>query len=445
VPIGEANRGGLGKVAIAGIVAGAVVLTFLIYLLWFCRRAKTRARIRAEQEKDKTTTASATNGNGDQSGITSSKDGASPVEADTNAVVEADGNELPPPAELDAAKEFSELPDATGTLAGFFKEVELDSSAEHLFEMEGSPVSPTLLASANPTPGSSSNPGSSSTPASSSRVTPMSRTSGTPPSTRGINETIASGVSSLGSMQDTLPPLPRIPIEARSSRGVRDRLNGIEVPPASPIPQTPLEFYGGQVPEWRWRDAQIRNVEHRLQQSANRLLVPQARSAEIEEFSAPPPAYEEKDKSLFEEADQNSQPEQQFPDKKRDKGKQPEVQKILEPRTKPNIRVDTGNPQVTHLGVLPSPSPAVLASPIPKTPAEYYGKRAAIPSSQLRDEEGADAVGVSKEENAPTMIVSPVSPTAPEDSPTSPEPLQESSQKNTKPQSDHKDTGEKDK
>jgi hypothetical protein len=263
----------LNNLSIAGIVCGVASLLLAMAVLWFCYW-KAKIKVNLKRSKDETVdTERGSDANEDTSSTTSTEDRINHVEVSTNTLHEADGTGLRLAVEIDG-NAFNELPDATGTLAGFFKEAELDSANEkQVFEMEGSLVNIDLLSKSISPNNNASATGNASRDTNETSTlpisTPLSRTLTRPPSNE---STMQAGVSTLNNGRDRIPPLPQIPIESRSPRAVRDRLNGLDVLPASPIPQTPLEFYGSNIPESRWREAQLEAMEQRMLRDRNRPL-----------------------------------------------------------------------------------------------------------------------------------------------------------------------------
>jgi hypothetical protein len=392
---GTQTKSALGAI-IGGVVGGVILLLALLYFC--CRKASVNVKIKFGKGKDEATDTRSTDPNDTESTPTSPDEEVKPIEVPANAIHEVDGTGLSPPVEMDG-KTFTELPDQSGTLAGYFKEVELDASNEkRVFEMEGSPVNIDLLKKSQPplSDATSGNTGSDTT-ANTSRTTntPLSIPSRSQGLYSSNESTMASGVSSLSSGRDTVPPLPQIPIESRSSRGIRDRLNGVEVPPASPIPQTPLEFYGNRIPESRWKEAKIKAIQQKLG-NRNQLAVPTTDIAGDREspsaLPAPPPDYVEKDRSLFQQQNSRSVPQIQTNFEKEEKRKMPRQ------ATKQDF---------SHLGVLPEPSSPIAASPIPKTPREYYRQPVTI-SGVLSKQSGTPRA--QPEVNIPSFAVTPASP-----------------------------------
>lgn len=353
----------LSRVAIAGIAAGISTLALIIAIVWYmCRRSKIKNRANSEGGKNTSTSSTALGSSvdNDQASPDSMDDETKLVEADTNVVLEADSNPLsPPPVEMDG-KQFSELPDATGTLGGYFREVELDGNEKKVYEMEGSLVDIDLLKVS----ASRSSPSSYAvSEVRTATTSPASVPSLTPGTAISAESTLDSGVSSISSSEntrDTIGPLPRfVPTESRSSKAVRDRLNGLDVPPASPIPQTPLEFYGGVIPEARWREAQIRAVEQRLLRDRIRPIASVGEIVEADDDdSAAPPAYEEKDSILFGDGDVKAPLNQADEANTGKTQERPVISKLLIPK-------------VGEAG----PSTPTPASPIPRTPLRFYGRQ----------------------------------------------------------------------
>jgi hypothetical protein len=234
------------KVAIAAIVGGAIggclILAAFLYFLYL----KAKVQIFFRKDKDDTTDARLSEPNDSR-------------HTPASLAHEVDGNGLPLLAEMDG-KIFTELP------AGYFKDVELDGANERLvFEMEDSMVNLDLLSKSNSSPGSSTGANANASPSTSAN-------------------------------RNTNTPL------SCSSSGVHDRLNGREVPPASPIPQTPLEFYSDQIRRSGRREARLQATQQKLGHDRNRLAVPTIDTAEDHVSpSASPSEHEEKDRSLFQE------------------------------------------------------------------------------------------------------------------------------------------------
>jgi hypothetical protein len=390
------------KVAIAGIIGGAIggCLVLAVFLYFCCRKAKIKVNIAVGKRKDDTTDTRSSEAKDGQSTPTSPDDEVNPIEAPTNVIHEVDGTGLPPPVEMDA-KTVNELPDQSGTLAEYYKEAELDGTNEKpIFEMEGSPVKRDLASNAGPSPSSSDSANvSPDTSASGSRITnnPLSIQTRFKGLHDSIESTVISGVSSLSSGRDTVPPLPQIPIESRSSRGVRDRLNGHEIPPASPIPKTPLEFYGNQIPESRWREAKIHAIQQKLGRERYRLVDPTINISDDDiSSSSSPPDHEEKDRSLSQKQNDRSLPP---------------INTKVEKIEKEKMPLTTRKSDFSHLGVLPEPGPnSPIASPIPKTPLEYYRQPPSLPLFQSTRTGKSPA---KRETDHPSFTVTPATPSSP--------------------------------
>jgi hypothetical protein len=371
----------LSPVAIAGIVTGAIFFLLILLLIFICRRAKVRISVKTGNKEELTTKNSHMTDIMDRSG--SEDDEPTPVEAPVNIISEADSKSLPPPVEL-GSLQIQEMPNDTDAYRGHFKPAELQSPAP-VFEMEGSPTS--ALESSAATGAKSGTSSKCSTPSQLSTHPSSNAISITPESTT---------FSSEG--KDTIAPLPVvprivIPVETKSSSAVRDRLRGIEVPPPSPIPQTPLEYYGGVVPESRWKQAQKRAVQKGIERERarreERMITAMNGSAsgdnsgvrveerpnvvvhvrDIEDSSED----EERDGELLPAYDDinrsKRQPKSGYADEKAEAKKKNQKKEKDQNKQKSSAQQPSLGLQIPNLTISSEQTPA---SPIPRTPLRFY-------------------------------------------------------------------------
>jgi hypothetical protein len=221
-PLNNITNHPVSKAAVAGIVAGTVIPVVLAALAayFFClRRRRTKARLEEEarlkrEAEEATLAAKVESPTESPQSMTEISTSESPLsasntvhgrvhEADSSVVHESGGSPLAKPPEPAV-----ELPDSSGSLGGFYWK-----DGEMLHEMQGTPVH---LDSDTPESWKS---GGSSTLYGSSGPTPPHAEAG--PSSGPPAYSAAGGLVIPGSVHRSGSP-----------------------PPASPIPQTPLEFYG---------------------------------------------------------------------------------------------------------------------------------------------------------------------------------------------------------
>jgi hypothetical protein len=375
---------------IAGAVSGGLGLLLAI-LLCFCIVSRKRKQKRKLRETPSPDSPSAIE--------------AKLVEADSGTVHEMPSRLSTERVEMDSKSIVNELPDYNGTLGGHYKPVELDPGAELvLFEMEGSPgiwsdekgsLDPVLQRLDTSSEILISGAGNTSGTGSSATNSGVSSLGSLNPS---------SGVSSLETESATRSRLPKVTL-VPVSEPYTERKSPASAVPASPIPQTPLEYYGGHIPEHRLNKALQRlRAAERGELPEDRLRsagVPIPAVPKIPANASTLPAKSEVTKSAM---------------------KLPEIVTIAEASesaentrannandSKPDeLAIKTASQDMPSGGLaVPNASSEILASPIPQTPLEYYGK---LPGSQAS---ANDRGWVGRAPHVPTMNLIPATPSSP--------------------------------
>jgi hypothetical protein len=323
----------ISRAALIGTIVGCVILSFAIFCFCFflIRRSKVRILIqRTNDDEANSAPASATANLADSPSTGSTTIGSELASSPGSLgsmlngnIFEADGTGITI-TELDASKQILEMPDSARP-----KTLELDSTDREIFEMGGSPVTtedsinekgqaalvrPTL----EPPP----------PPAYSSTI-PASPIPQTPREYYGRHANLRFGFShqDISRSHD----LGTIISESDSASSTTTTTttttpNPSRSPvPASAIPQTPAEYYGGHLPEWR-KERDRRAAATATPPAAQPHLDEKA-SHPLHPLQAPPPP----------------------------------------PPPPPSLQVKHG------LEIPQSDMPRSPASPIPQTPLEFYG------------------------------------------------------------------------
>jgi hypothetical protein len=241
------------------------------------------------------------------------------LELDSGLVHESGGTAVLPPQEM-GEMEISELPDMNGTLAGYYKEVELDSS--ELF-VDGNTAASSKT---SPETGASTLAGSART-------------------------------KSTDSSGNTTPSNPATAAATLIDAG-------------SPIPQTPAEFYGGRrLPGWRLADRKEAAVLRGHERGS---------AAARGEKSAPAPAAAGDDDGRPPASPIPQTPAEYYGRRAGDfrrAAKSAGAGGAAEKRPPGNGNLQVpATPAVPAARLAPPPRAQPPASPIPQTPAEYYGR-----------------------------------------------------------------------
>lgn len=388
---------GLGPGGIAGIVVGSICFVVIILLFIICRKARLRVNIRTGkpaqlESKELTMTGSG----GGSTTISSTLAEVSTAGGSTNMAVEVDGTALHHPAELHN-HDIQEMPDNTGSLAGHYKAVEIDDGRYPIFEMESHPI-PSGWFKVSP----------KSLPKSSSpEISPHTSITTIPSPPAMSNPLLASYTNTestltLSEKKDTILPLPKIvPVVPRNSSAIRDRLKGIDhdVIPSSPIPQTPLEYYGGVMPDIRWKQAQQRAIEKGIErerirreerdQTARDRRISKANVVDSDEqgeiHAVSPPIAEQ------EHSEGAPSPPEEHPPSYTDLRLFPQLSPVDE-KENPNLNSQADNQEPEHrpsLMVAPTtpnfsrPVHLTPSSPIPKTPERFYTRHGDVVLTQV--------------------------------------------------------------
>ena len=306
VPIfapGEEPSNDLGPAGIGGITAALVLVSaFFVLLILLFRRAGHRLQLTAPPASGKEEDDGSSEPSSPRSPNTSMSPGdkidGKVVEIDSRSIHESGGNPILPLQEMEEVQ-ISELPDMTGTLARYYREAEIDSS--ELYVADRTPAS--------------------------TKITPESRT--TKSTLTGSARTKSSNSSGTNTLSN---PATAATLDAGA---------------ASPIPQTPAEFYGGrQLPDWRLADRKEAALLRGHERSAAAARGKKSAFTEAVDDDDRPPA----------------SPIPQTPAEYYGRAV--------------DLRPAAGRPAGDSLPVPAArlaPPPPLHASPIPQTPPEYYG------------------------------------------------------------------------
>jgi hypothetical protein len=223
---------GLYTAEIAGISVGAIAVTLLAGLLIFCLRRRKRNTAALKQlQVNELRLKEETALSDDPSSTSSTLFNGSPHETNSNEVQEMEGETSTPRVELDITTVASELPDSSGTgsLTGLFKDAELGGIETNrvVFEVEGSPVSTEILRRVGPGGGSLTKPC-------------------LPTYSDATDQNQSRKGRKMLRPQDVAPLYPTVlplTIKKAGNYTKSERLRRANDAPASPIPQTPLEYY----------------------------------------------------------------------------------------------------------------------------------------------------------------------------------------------------------
>lgn len=391
------------NVIIAAAVAGTVVFLLLVFL-FSCFILRRRRRQQKKLEKEQILTSPTSSGDRE----------SKLMEADSATVHEMPSSVVVEPVEMDGKNAVSEMPDYNGTLGTHYKPVELDPTEKIVFEMEGSPgdwkedrkeVIPSIERQLDiNTPAAVSDESGIMTGSGTTSASSMSTSGVSSLDTHAnINSNSSSNIfsSGLGSLpKSRLPRVTVVPAPGLST-GQRSE----QIIPASPIPQTPLEYYGGKIPEPRMNRAlqRLRAAER------GELPIDVVRNAGIPLPAGPKvPANASSmlPKPTKGKGEQKATADSALADRIIDSsGRSRSIS--LEKLPENGSVIGTSNIKAVKLPLqVPQTSSPLSASPIPQTPLEFYGKAPGIQGPQ------SDREWIGRAPEAPTVNLIPATPLA---------------------------------